>query len=96
MDTYAEDSIQMLKRSGLQFNRHHRDGIDPKDFSVLLITSGAVMMDNVKFLSFHRYARATELEKVKRFVSRLFQKNVVALIEVGCFHGDHGKRRNVF
>jgi len=53
VDTYAEDSIQLLQKSGLQFSRHHRDGIDPKAFSVLLITSGAVMMDNVKFLSFH-------------------------------------------
>lgn len=50
----AQDSIELLQRSGIQFKRHEEDGIDPNHFAELFITSGIVLTDNVAWLSFHR------------------------------------------
>ncbi|KAL1376059.1 hypothetical protein pipiens_000657 [Culex pipiens pipiens] len=52
-DMYAQDSIDLLQNSGIQFKKHEEDGIDPLDFAELLMTSGIVLMDNIKWLSFH-------------------------------------------
>lgn len=52
-DMYAQDSIDLLQNSGIQFKKHEEDGIDPIDFAELLMTSGVVLMDNIKWLSFH-------------------------------------------
>lgn len=54
-DMYAQDSIDLLQNSGIQFKKHEEDGIDPVDFAELLMTSGIVLMENIKWLSFHRY-----------------------------------------
>jgi CCR4-NOT transcription complex subunit 7/8 len=50
---YAQDSIDLLTNSGIQFKKHEEEGIDPIDFAELLMTSGIVLMDNIKWLSFH-------------------------------------------
>uniref|UniRef100_A0A182M7G0 poly(A)-specific ribonuclease n=1 Tax=Anopheles culicifacies TaxID=139723 RepID=A0A182M7G0_9DIPT len=52
-DMYAQDSIDLLLNSGIQFKKHDEDGIDPLYFAELLMTSGIVLMDNIKWLSFH-------------------------------------------
>lgn len=52
-DMYAQDSIDLLQNSGIQFKKHEEDGIDPVDFAELLMTSGIVLMENIKWLSFH-------------------------------------------
>ncbi|XP_059607440.1 CCR4-NOT transcription complex subunit 7 isoform X2 [Phlebotomus argentipes] len=52
-DMYAQDSIDLLQNSGIQFKKHEEDGIDPLEFAELLMTSGIVLMDNIKWLSFH-------------------------------------------
>lgn len=52
---YAQDSIDLLNRAGIQFKRHEEEGIDVGDFAELLITSGLVLNEDVKWLSFHRY-----------------------------------------
>lgn len=52
-DMYAQDSIELLQNSGLQFKKHEEEGIDPLDFAELMMTSGIVLMDNIKWLSFH-------------------------------------------
>lgn len=52
---YAQDSIELLQKSGIQFKKHEEDGIDPHLFAELLTTSGVVFMDNVTWLSFHAY-----------------------------------------
>lgn len=52
-DMYAQESIVLLQNSGIQFNRHLSDGINPLHFAELLMTSGLVLMDNIKWLSFH-------------------------------------------
>ena len=54
-DMYAQDSIDLLNRAGIQFKRHEEEGIDVGDFAELLITSGLVLNEDVKWLSFHRY-----------------------------------------
>ena len=51
---YAQDSIDLLNRAGIQFKRHEEEGIDVGDFAELLITSGLVLNEDVKWLSFHR------------------------------------------
>lgn len=50
---YAQDSIDLLKGSGIEFARTEREGIDIDEFGSLLITSGLVLLDNVKWISFH-------------------------------------------
>ena len=55
-DMYAQDSIDLLNRAGIQFKRHEEEGIDVGDFAELLITSGLVLNEDVKWLSFHRYS----------------------------------------
>ncbi|KAG8509257.1 LOW QUALITY PROTEIN: CCR4-NOT transcription complex subunit 8 [Galemys pyrenaicus] len=47
------DSIDLLASSGLQFQKHEEEGIDTLHFAELLMTSGVVLCDNVKWLSFH-------------------------------------------
>ena len=50
---YAQDSIELLQNSGIQFQKHEEEGINPIDFAELLMTSGIVLMDNISWLSFH-------------------------------------------
>lgn len=50
---YAQDSIDLLQNSGIQFKKHEEEGIEPLEFAELLMTSGIVLMDNIKWLSFH-------------------------------------------
>lgn len=52
-DMFAQDSIELLQKSGIDFVQHQERGIDPTDFGVLLVTSGLVLSDSVKWLSFH-------------------------------------------
>lgn len=39
-DMYAQDSIDLLQNSGLQFRKHEEDGIEPLEFAELLMSSG--------------------------------------------------------
>lgn len=52
-DMYAQESIDLLTNSGIQFKKHEEEGIDTNDFAVLLIGSGVVLQDNIYWLSFH-------------------------------------------
>lgn len=52
-DIYAQDSIDLLTRSGIDFRRHEDYGIDVLYFAELLISSGCVLSDDVKWISFH-------------------------------------------
>lgn len=68
---YSQDSIDLLANSGLQFQKHEEEGIDTLHFAELLMTSGVVLCDNVKWLSFHR--------SVSEDVSLLLWKQGIAL-----------------
>ena len=52
-DIYAQDSIELLNRSGLDFQAHRDRGIDPQHFAELLMTSGLVLCKDVKWVCFH-------------------------------------------
>ncbi len=52
-DIIAEEAVQLLTKSGVQFERLATDGIDSNSFAELLMTSGIVLSDNVKWISFH-------------------------------------------
>ena len=52
-DMYNEKSIESLQQAGIDFKLLERDGIDPHDFASLLIPSGLVCFDNVRWISFH-------------------------------------------
>ncbi len=46
-DIYAQDSIELLKQSGIDFSRNESQGIDVQKFGELLMTSGVVLNDEV-------------------------------------------------
>lgn len=52
-DTYAQESIDLLTNSGLDFAQHEARGIDVRDFGELVMTSGLVLMPEVRWISFH-------------------------------------------
>jgi CCR4-NOT transcription complex subunit 7/8 len=52
-DMYNEESIQMLKKSGADFEKHRDQGIDPLEFGSLLTTSGMTLSEDVNWISFH-------------------------------------------
>ncbi|EFA83975.1 CAF1 family protein [Heterostelium album PN500] len=52
-DMYAQDSIDLLSRSGIEFKKNEENGIDVLDFGELLMSSGIVLNDKIKWISFH-------------------------------------------
>lgn len=52
-DMFAQDSIDLLVNSGISFDDHATRGIDPQRFGELLMVSGLVLDDRVKWVSFH-------------------------------------------
>lgn len=53
-DMYAPESIELLQKSGIDFQRHEEMGISPNDFAELFITSGLVLVPEARWVSFHR------------------------------------------
>ena len=52
-DMFNNDSIQFLEQSGMNFEQHRTEGIDPAAFGALLIPSGLVLFPEVNWISFH-------------------------------------------
>ncbi|KAJ7069662.1 ribonuclease H-like domain-containing protein [Mycena amicta] len=52
-DMYAPDSIELLQKSGIDFQRHDEIGITPNEFAEFVITSGLVLSDDTRWISFH-------------------------------------------
>ncbi|ESO01604.1 hypothetical protein HELRODRAFT_81531 [Helobdella robusta] len=52
-DMYSKDSIDLLTTCGIQFKKHEECGVDVNHFAELLMTSGVILCDNVKWISFH-------------------------------------------
>ncbi|KAI8907217.1 ribonuclease H-like domain-containing protein [Gorgonomyces haynaldii] len=52
-DMYAQDSIDLLQKSGIDFKKHDEFGIDVETFGEFLITSGLVLFPQVRWVSFH-------------------------------------------
>lgn len=51
-DMYAQDSIDLLARSGIDFESHSRRGIDVEHFGELLISSGLVLTDDIHWVTY--------------------------------------------
>lgn len=47
-DMYAQDSIELLKQSGIDFHEIEERGIDVQRFGELLMSSGIVLNDEVR------------------------------------------------
>eukprot|EP00243_Klebsormidium_subtile_P005841 TRINITY_DN239_c0_g1_i1.p1 TRINITY_DN239_c0_g1~~TRINITY_DN239_c0_g1_i1.p1 ORF type:complete len:280 (+),score=56.07 TRINITY_DN239_c0_g1_i1:259-1098(+) len=52
-DMYAQDSIDLLRTSGIDFQRNEKSGIDIQRFGELLMSSGVVLNENVHWITFH-------------------------------------------
>jgi CCR4-NOT transcription complex subunit 7/8 len=52
-DLYAQESIEFLRGCGINFDRHVHQGIAVEDFAEQLTTSGIVLNEEVKWISFH-------------------------------------------
>lgn len=52
-DVFANDSIELLRQSGIDFKINNEKGIDAKQFGELLMSSGVVLNDNVYWVTFH-------------------------------------------
>ncbi|GAB1729515.1 hypothetical protein NU195Hw_g150t1 [Hortaea werneckii] len=52
-DMFAESSIELLRTSGVDFQRHQDHGIQLATFGSLLTTSGLAFSEEVNWLSFH-------------------------------------------
>ncbi|KAI9500104.1 CCR4-NOT core DEDD RNase subunit [Coemansia spiralis] len=52
-DMYAQESIDLLSKSGIDFRKNEEYGIDAFHFGELLTDSGMVLLKNVRWVSFH-------------------------------------------
>eukprot|EP00743_Colponemidia_sp_Colp-15_P002445 GILK01002650.1.p1 GENE.GILK01002650.1~~GILK01002650.1.p1 ORF type:complete len:322 (+),score=14.98 GILK01002650.1:43-966(+) len=52
-DMYAQDSIDLLTRSGIDFQQHDDNGIDVQRFGELMTSSGLVLRPEIRWISFH-------------------------------------------
>lgn len=52
-DMYAQESIDLLRNSGIKFEHHEEHGIDVQDFGEKLTSSGVVLADEIYWISFH-------------------------------------------
>lgn len=52
-DIYAQDSIELLKNGGINFDYFAKYGIEMGRFAELFISSGLVLNDEVRWLAFH-------------------------------------------
>ena len=50
---YAQESIDLLRSSGIKFDQHEERGIDVKEFGEALTSSGIVLSDDIVWISFH-------------------------------------------
>src|SRR5688572_5075784 len=50
---FAQESIELLTKSGIDFKRHESHGIHIHEFGDLLTSSGLVLQPDVKWISFH-------------------------------------------
>jgi len=73
---YAQDSIDLLIKSGINFQKHEDFGIDIHRFGELLISSGFVLLDEVKWISFHRYMEPADIERWSLKISNIAFTNL--------------------
>ncbi|KAH1252757.1 putative CCR4-associated factor 1 7 [Glycine max] len=52
-DIFASDSIELLRQCGIDFKKNSENGIDVNRFGELLMSSGIVLNDSVRWVTFH-------------------------------------------
>ncbi|CAK9146634.1 unnamed protein product [Ilex paraguariensis] len=52
-DIFANDSIELLRQCGIDFKKNNEMGIDANWFGELLMSSGIVLNDGVRWVTFH-------------------------------------------
>jgi CCR4-NOT transcription complex subunit 7/8 len=52
-DLHSHESIQLLKTNGIDFEMNKVNGIDSKDFAILLVSSGLILNESISWITFH-------------------------------------------